>query len=247
MTSSLETAGKRRILLAEDEEHLAFALKLNLEAEGYEVTHVAGGDLALMRLHSDPPYDLLILDIMMPGINGIQVAKIARHQDPHVSIIMLTALGSQEDRLLGLQSGADDYLTKPFVIAELLLKVKRSTERSRLFSQQRPQKPTSQSVQERRIAVGAFDLDVNALVLVSGEAVHQLTALEADVLHEFFRNPGKVLSREYLLEKVWGVSAEANTRTVDNFVVRLRRYLEADSKQPRFLVSVRGRGYQFIP
>jgi two-component system alkaline phosphatase synthesis response regulator PhoP len=238
---------KARILLAEDEEHIAFVLKLNLEQEGYQVIHVPSGDKALMALHSEGPFEVLILDVMMPGVNGIQVAKIARHNDPKVGIIILTAVGSPETRMEGLASGVDDYLTKPFLMEELILRIRRAIDRAKFFQKSDDKSGAIPAPGKKTLSCGDFSLDCDRLLLSGPKGNFHLTALEADVLNEFFSHPGEVLTREYLLTKVWQVSGLAETRTVDNFMVRLRRYLEPHPKEPQHLLSIRGRGYQFQP
>ena len=232
---------KKRILLVEDEPHLAFNIEFNLQAEGYEVVPAANGQIALEKYHDNGPFDLIILDIMIPEINGYEVAKKIRLTDNKTGILMLTAKSAREDILEGLQTGADDYLTKPFHLDELLLRVKRMAVRSSFY--QLDDKQTTETV----LTCGHIKLDTESLELSSPNGDYNLTALEADVLKEFLRNPGRVLTREHLLTKVWGVKGNMETRTVDNFILRLRRYLEKDPSNPLCLESVRGRGYRFHP
>lgn len=230
-------ADKKRILLVEDEPNLAFNLQFNLQTEGFDVVTAVDGLQAIERFDQDGPFDLIILDCMLPEISGFEVAKHIRRKDDQTHILMLTALGKDEDRLKGFESGVDDYVTKPFHLQEFLLRVRRMIRRSQYFQENSP-------TQVLRYA--DFELDPEALRLKAPSGTHTLTAMEADILKEFMSNPNRVLSREHLLEAVWGMKGDIETRTVDNFVVRLRRYLEADPANPRHLVSVRGRGYRLV-
>ena len=231
---------KKRILLVEDEPHLAFNMNFNLQAEGYDVVPAVDGQIALQKFANDGPFDLIILDVMLPEVNGFEVAKSIREHDDQTQILMLTALGKEDDRLRGFEAGADDYVTKPFHLQEFLLRVKRMIKRSQYFHT-----PTDTSSAEV-LRYGPFALNTELLHLVTPTGQHTLTALEADVLREFMQNPKRVLSRQHLLDTVWGMKGDIETRTVDNFIVRLRRYLEVDPGKPVFLVSVRGRGYRLI-
>lgn len=230
-------AVKGRILLVEDEPNLAFTLELNLKAEGYAVDLIRNGQQAYESIAAGGvSHDLYLLDVMLPGRNGLEIAELLRSLDKRAGIIFLTARAGEEDILRGLSIGADDYITKPFRLAELLLKVRRTLQRIALFEQ-------NESFDDAPLVWGPFQLDTVALMIKTPTGLTQLTRLEADVLREFFKNPGKVLSRQHLLKRVWGVSEDMETRTVDNFVVRLRRLIETDPANPRFLRSVRGRGY----
>ena len=238
MNSSEHTSAKK-ILLVEDEPHLAFSLQFNLQAEGFEVVPAANGRVALEKYRSDGPFDLIILDVMIPEIDGFEVAREIRKSDDQTGILMLTARAAEEDRIKGLETGVDDYITKPFHLKELLLRVKRMARRAGYLAPE-----TSEAVDAYIFKHGPFTLDVESLHLTGPQGNHPLTKIEADMLREFIRHPQRVLSREHLLEKVWGIKADIETRTVDNFIVRLRRYLEADPTNPEILVSVRGRGYR---
>lgn len=229
-----------KILLVEDEPHLAFSMQLNLRSEGFDIDHAKTGTEALNLFNTKGPFNLIILDIMIPEPDGFQVAKAIRNKDKHTAIIMLTARASDQDRIQGLEIGADDYITKPFHLKELMLKVKRAVERSELSK-----KNTSQEKTPEVIECGQYRLNVESLELTTPLAVHSITALEADILSEFMRNQNRVLSRDYLLEKVWGMHGNVETRTVDNFVMRLRKFIETDHTHPKVLESVRGRGYRF--
>jgi two-component system alkaline phosphatase synthesis response regulator PhoP len=234
-----------QILLVEDEPHLAFSLKINLEAEGYRVRHVESGTEALKAIAKDS-YSAVILDVMIPELDGFEVARFIRSRDDRTGILMLTARASEQDRILGLEAGVDDYITKPFNLQELLLRVRRMVERSELL------KINNQAVGgsvrtaiNPLIECGPFRLNPDTLDFSGPNGAFILTALEADVLRELMVNHGRVLTRTYLLNNVWKIQGEVETRTVDNFIMRLRRFVEKDPKQPEYLQSVRGRGYRF--
>ena len=227
-----------RLLLVEDEPHIAFSLILNLEAEGFHVVHAATGPKAVQEFATEGPFHAIILDVMLPEMDGFQVAKAIRIQDARVAILMLTARSAENDRLLGFEAGVDDYIAKPFHLKELLARVRRMTERANLYLNRHS------PVDHEEIKVGAIHLDFGQLLLTHNEQSHTVTKLEADFLRELMEQPGRVVSREYLLEKVWGLRASTETRTIDNFVVRLRKMIELDPKNPKLLVSVRGKGYK---
>lgn len=232
---------KKKILVVEDEPNLAFNLQLNLKAEGYDVVLAADGQAALDRFADAGPFDLIILDVMLPELSGIEVAKAIRGKDDQTHILMLTALGKEDDRLRGFEAGVDDYITKPFHLKELLMRVKRMVQRAQYFHSHAEAEAASPILR-----FGPFELDTELLQLKAPTGGFTLTAMEADVLKEFMQNPKRVLSREHLLDAVWGMKGDIETRTVDNFIVRLRRYLEADPTNPKFLLSVRGRGYRLV-
>lgn len=231
---------KKRILLVEDEPNLAFNLDYNLQAEGFDVVPAVDGQIAIDKYIHDGPFDLIVLDVMLPEISGFDVAKYIRERDDQTQILMLTALGQEEDRLRGFEAGVDDYITKPFNLKEFLLRVKRMIRRTQYYMRDTTLIPT------HILRLGPFELDIELLQLTSPTGKHTLTALETDILKEFMSHPQRVLSREHLLERVWGMRGDIETRTVDNFIVRLRRYLEPNPSEPRFLTSVRGRGYRLM-
>jgi len=228
----------KKILLVEDEPHIAFSLQINLQAEGFHVVMATDGRIALEKFQLEGPFDLIILDVMLPELDGFAVAKEIRKKDDQTGILMLTARASEEDRIKGLETGVDDYITKPFHLKELLLRVGRMARRAGYLAE------SSELTVARVFTHGPFVLDFESLQLKGPQGEHSVTKLEADMLKEFFCHPQRVLSREHLLEKVWGIKADIETRTVDNFIVRLRRYLESDPTKPEILVSVRGRGYR---
>lgn len=229
---------KRRILLVEDEPNLAFNIEFNLESEGFEVCLARDGKEALDRFRNEGPFALIILDLMLPEINGFEVASIIRQTDKVTQILMLTARASESDVIQGLERGADDYMTKPFSFKELLLRVKRMADRSELLTQGLRPKNT-------KLQFGSLTWNTESLELCGPTGTHLLTVLEAKVLNEFVHNPDRILSRKHLLSKVWGVNGNVETRTVDNFIMRLRKYIESNPSKPEYLKSVRGRGYKF--
>ncbi len=226
---------KPRIMLVEDEMHLARGICFNLEQDGYLVSHFDKGETALESLRVDR-FNLIILDVMLPGMDGFQVCRQMREIDSRVPILMLTARSEDADRVSGLESGADDYLTKPFNLAEFLLRVKGMLRRSSWY---RPE-----PVEE------GYQFGLNEVFLLSYRAKTaqgeiELTEMEVRVLALFFQRESQVISRGELLESVWGYSSDAETRTLDNFVVRLRKYFERDPSRPVYFQTVRGVGYRF--
>lgn len=226
---------KPRIMLVEDEIHLARGICFNLEQDGYAVSHFDRGETALEALRLER-FNLIILDLMLPGMDGFQVCTLMRALDSRVPILMLTARSEDVDRVSGLESGADDYLTKPFNLAEFLLRVKGMLRRSSWY---RPE-----PVEE------GYQFGVNEVFLLSyrartAQGEIDLTEMEVRVLSLFFQREGQVIPRGDLLESVWGYSSDAETRTLDNFVVRLRKYFERDPSRPVYFQTVRGVGYRF--
>ena len=237
-----------RILIVEDEQHLAQGLCFNLEADGHQVEVTGDGESALQRLYGQRGhFDVVILDIMLPGRDGFEVAADLRRSGEFVPILMLTARGRPEDVLRGFEAGADDYLPKPFELAILLARVRGLLRRSAWMRQVPP--PAAPVVAPEAPETVEFDgktLDLGALELrVRGKA-YRLTLMEADLLRYFLANSGKAVSRKSILEDVWNLHEDTDTRAIDNFVVRLRRYLEEDPTKPRHVLTVRGVGYKFI-
>ncbi len=218
--------------------NLARPLQFNLEQEGYEVRSTPSGKEAL-ALHSRSRFDLVILDIMLEEMDGFEVARQIRQRDQRLPILMLTARSAEQDRIFGLELGADDYIIKPFHLRELLLRVERMIERATWYSaKDRPVK---------KIQVAGHAVDLESLAGSGPRGRLQLTALEADLLETLTSQPNRVFSRSELLEKVWGYRSEVETRTVDNFIVRLRKHFEDEPDQPRHFVSLRGKGYMYVP
>ncbi len=224
------------LLLVEDEPHIAQGLVFNLEEEGYQVTHVESGEQALELLAKNP-YALLILDLSLPGIDGLEVCNLLREQENQIPILMLTARGSEQDRITGLSKGADDYLAKPFNLKEFLLRVAGLLRRAHWQMTQLENK-------HYQFGVNRIDLETHQATTATGTI--QLTELEMKILLLFFDQEGKILSREKLLKQVWGMAPETETRTLDNFIVRLRKYFEIDPTKPDYFRTVRGRGYRFV-
>ncbi len=229
---------KQRILLVEDELNLARPLQFNLEQEGYEVRSTPSGKEALL-LHSREPFDLIILDLMLEEIDGFEVARQLRQRDQRLPILMLTARSAVEDRIHGLELGADDYMIKPFHLRELLLRVERMLQRVTWYAANNPL--------PRTVVIDEYHVDLEKLSADGPRGPLQLTALEADLLEALTSQPNRVFSRGELLEKVWGYHSEVETRTVDNFIVRLRKYFEDEPDQPRHFISLRGKGYMYVP
>ncbi len=230
-----------RLLVVEDESHLATGLKLNFEFEGYEVDIAATGREALTRLARPDPYAAIILDVTLPDTDGFSMCKRLRQAGDFTPVIMLTARSLAEDRVTGLESGADDYLTKPFDLDELLARVRS------LLRRQQWEKGPSGRPQTSQLSFGRARVDFDTHeVTVDGQAL-SLTQLELALLHYLAANAGLVVSRAELLEKVWKLRNYPNTRTVDNFMLRLRRHFEPNPARPVHFLSVRGAGYKFDP
>jgi two-component system alkaline phosphatase synthesis response regulator PhoP len=234
-----------KVLIVEDEQHIAEGLRFNLEAEGYEAHVVPSGEEALdLLLAPETHFDLLVLDVMLPGKDGFSVILEARQAGQLIPTLMLTARGHSSDVLKGFAAGADDYLPKPFELAILLARV-RGLLRRREWLQTSTSGPAPENVYrfggERERSVN-FDL----LELCSGDQTFRLTLMEANVLRFLIQHEGKPVSRKQMIEQIWGLREDTDTRPIDNFIVRLRRYIEDDPTSPRHLVTVRGVGYQFV-
>lgn len=238
MASAESPTDPIRLLIVEDDERLAEGLCANLELEGFATSSVGSGEEGLAALEggSTPP-DLLVLDIMLPGIDGLEVCRRLRADGNTLPILFLTARGSDADRVLGLRLGADDYLTKPFVIEELVLRV-RGILRRAAWSQTPSQTGPVVSIGECRV-----DLSTMRASTMGGEV--SLTEREVMLVRFFAESDGRVLARGELLETVWGYTFDTATRTLDTFVHRLRKHFEADPKHPRHFHTVRGVGYRF--
>jgi two-component system OmpR family response regulator len=235
------TESSKNLLVVEDEEHLAAGLKLNFELEGYRVDTAASGREASERLLQSEGYDGIILDIMLPDMDGFELCRRLRGAGNFTPVLMLTARNAAEDRVTGLDVGADDYLAKPFDLSELLARV-RSLLRRRGWDNTPGERGRDASV----LIFGDARINFDTHEAFCGEESITLTQLEFDLLRYFAENAGRVLSRAELLEKVWMLKNYPNTRTVDNFIVRLRRHFEKDPAKPHFFRSVRGTGYKFV-
>jgi DNA-binding response OmpR family regulator len=229
-----------RILIVEDEQHLANGLRFNLEAEGYEVDLVDNGEDGLRQaLDESRPVDLIVLDVMLPGKDGFAVVSQLRQAGRYVPTLMLTARGRSEDVLRGFGAGADDYLVKPFELEILLARIRGLLRRHEWSSRAPAAGPDLYHFAGKTIDFTNLELKVNGQTL-------PLTLMEANLLRFFIRHESQVVSRKAMLEEVWGLREDTDTRSIDNFVVRLRRYIEKDPAQPRHLLTVRSVGYRFI-
>jgi DNA-binding response OmpR family regulator len=234
-----------RILLVEDEQHLAEGLRFNIEAEGHQAVVASDGEQALrLVLIEQERFDAVVLDIMLPGIDGFAVASELRSAGKYMPILMLTARGRAEDVLKGFEAGADDYLAKPFELTILVARLSGLLRRSRWNEQDLPAAPDA--------VPDVYEFDgrtidfVGMQVRARGES-HPLTLMECELLRYFVRNAGQPVSRASILEDVWNLHEGTDTRAIDNFIVRLRRYIEDRPASPRFLLTVRGVGYKFAP
>jgi DNA-binding response OmpR family regulator len=233
-----------RILIVEDEQHIADGLRYNLEAEQYEVDVVDSGEEALKRLHDkEARYDLVILDVMLPGIDGFSVVAELRQERRFVPVLMLTARGRSEDVLRGLNAGADDYLPKPFELPILLSRVHGLLRRYDWFRQTSATQPSPDTAP---YTFSGKSIDFEQLEVRVGKKRMPLTLMEAELLRYLVQHEGTPVAREAILEEVWGLRDDTETRAIDNFIVRLRRYLEDDPTSPRHLQTIRGVGYRFV-
>jgi DNA-binding response OmpR family regulator len=237
------------IALVEDEEHLAEALLFNLKLEGYRVHHEADGESALQWLLNTPERPAaVLLDVMLPGMDGFEIARQLRAAGNYVPILMLTARDRPEDVLEGFSSGADDYLNKPFDLSILLARLNSLLRRMHWQQGAASVTPPAESVPEVR-NLYEFEgkvIDFDTLEIRAGDKITRLTLMEADLLRYLLGREGRVVSRKEILEEVWRVREDTDTRAIDNFIVRLRRYLEDDPVKPKHLLTVRGVGYRFL-
>ncbi len=234
-----------RILIVEDEPHIADGLRYNLDAEGHEASVANDGERALdIILRDKRPFDVMVLDVMLPGKDGFAVATELRAAGEFIPILMLTARGRPEDVLRGFEAGVDDYLPKPFELPILIARINGLLRRRRW--NEKEQEPVPRSAPD----VYAFEgrtLDFSAMEVRTGDKSYRLTQMECELLRYFVKKAGQPVSRREILEDVWGLHEETDTRAIDNFIVRLRRYLEDRPGAPRYLQTVRGVGYRFIP
>lgn len=231
-----------RILVVEDEEHLASGLQFNLEAEGHEVSTVDTGEGALEALVQPHQFELVLLDVMLPGIDGFQVVRRMRETGDFTPVMMLTARGQSEDILAGFDAGADDYLPKPFDLSILAARMNGLLRRKQwLEGGAPPPEPETESA-----VIGDRTVDFDRQEIQWDGETRQLTLMEANLLRFLVDSAGRTVPRKALLEEVWGVREDTDTRTVDNFIVRLRRYLEPEPSKPRHLLTVRGVGYRLV-
>jgi DNA-binding response OmpR family regulator len=252
-----------RVLVVEDEAHLAKGLRFNLEAEGHSVEVSGDGEAALERLvANNEDFDAVVLDVMLPGKDGFTVVSTLRKAHNYVPVLILTARGRPEDVLQGFAAGADDYLPKPFQLPIFLARLQGLLRRSQwLVAEKTSTKNRAANGKETATASGgaadsapdsevfSFDgktIDFGTLELRVNDATIQLTLMEAKLLRHLIRSKGRTVSRKSILEDVWGLHEDTDTRAIDNFIVRLRRYIEKDPSKPKHLLTVRGVGYRFL-
>jgi DNA-binding response OmpR family regulator len=245
-----------RVLVVEDEAHLAQGLRFNLEAEGYSAEIAGDGESATERLLEKKDYfDVIVLDIMLPGKDGFSVVSELRAARNYVPVLMLTARNRPEDVLKGFAAGADDYLPKPFDLSILLARLQGLLRRSQWMrghqANPEPGDSLSTSPQNNSEDFGTFSfdgktIDFGTLELRTPDNLIHLTLMESELLRHLVRNDGRVVSRKQILEEVWGLHEDTDTRAIDNFIVRLRRYIEDDPAQPKHRLTVRGVGYRFL-
>ena len=237
-----------RILVVEDEQHLGDGLRFNLEAEGYQVEVVETGEEALERLSLAPAFDVVILDVMLPGKNGFEVIAEMRGTGLFTPTLMLTARGHPQDVLRGFEAGADDYLMKPFELAILIARI-RGLLRRRAWLETSSNGTSAPEKRTDTFTFGNEDdktVDFDSLELRVRGRIFRLTLMEAGLLRYLIEHEGKAVSRKMMLQNVWSLQENTDTRPIDNFIVRLRRYLEDDPTKPRHLLTVRGIGYRFV-
>jgi DNA-binding response OmpR family regulator len=242
------------IAVVEDEEHLAQGLLFNLQAEGYRTHHEADGDAALeYLLHPDAPIAAVVLDCMLPGTDGFEIVRTLREQQNFTPVLLLTARSRPEDVLEGIEAGADDYLSKPFDLNILLVRIKSLLRRTAwqrnqaVVSNEAPASETAEpSGPPPEYAFNHRTIRFDELELIAPNRTTHLTVMEADLLRYFTEREGQIVSRKEILEQVWRVHEDTDTRAIDNFIVRLRRYIEDNPAHPQHLVTVRGVGYRFI-
>jgi two-component system alkaline phosphatase synthesis response regulator PhoP len=228
----------KRLMVVEDEAHLAEVIADNLEIEGWTVEVVGDGAEALARIREQPP-DLVLLDVMLPSMDGFAVCEALRAEDNHVPILFLTARAGQDDRVRGLELGGDDYLGKPFELKELIVRVRAILRRAEWFG--------GPSTAGDGLVLGDAQVDFKGFAAQVGDRRYELSQKETMILRALAERPGEVVSRNEILDRVWGYDAFPTSRTVDNFIVRLRRILEPDPRNPRYIHTVRGTGYRLTP
>jgi two-component system, OmpR family, alkaline phosphatase synthesis response regulator PhoP len=238
-------AGMNRILVVEDEQHLAEGLRFNLEAEGYRVEVVDTGEAALELLFGQSKtFDIVVLDVMLPGKSGFDVVSEMRQAGQFIPTLILTARGHSDDVLKGFSSGADDYLTKPFDLTILIARIQGLLRRREWLRNAQPVQARAET-NNGSFTFGDKSVHFDLLELRVRDQVFPLTLMETNVLKYLIQHEGKPVSRKTMLEEVWGLHEDTDTRAIDNFIVRLRRYIEADPTKPRHLLTVRGVGYKF--
>jgi len=229
-----------KILIVEDERHLADGLKFNIEAEGYVAEIAADGEIALGRLGEDT-FDAVVLDVMLPKVDGFEVAKTMRGRGDYTPVLMLTARGRPEDVLQGFEAGTDDYLAKPFDLEIFLARLNGLLRRRQWLERESKSKDVASVV-----TVNGRTIDLENLELRNGDDLVPITLMEAKLLRYLIENEGRAVSRKVILEEVWQLQEDTDTRAIDNFIVRLRRHLEDEPNNPKIVQTVRGIGYRFV-
>lgn len=238
----------KKLLIVEDEENLANGLRFNLELEGFEVTVAPDGKTAYTYLeNAENEFAAVVLDVMLPDTEGFQIARRMRENGDFTPILMLTARSSPEDVLQGFESGTDDYLPKPFELEIFLARLRGLLRRREWFALARQEKPSFESISVGdKFTVNGRTIDFKNLELITATEKIQLTLMEVKLLRYLIENAGEAVSRKTILENVWQLSEDTDTRAIDNFIVRLRRYIETEPNNPQFLLTVRGVGYRFV-
>lgn len=238
-----------KILIVEDEVAMASGLKFNFEEEGYDVVVVGDGPSALEAFNNqkqDASFDLVILDLMLPGMSGYETCREIRKIDTEVSVLVLSARTLSEDKAQAFDCGSDQYMTKPFALPELLSRVRNLLERRRLPRAVDEADEAATTKPAEPVEFGNVRVDYSTFEVHVGDVVHPLTTMEMDLLRYFIEHEGVVLSRSQILEDVWDVRSQVTTRTIDNFVMRLRKILDTQANVPSHIVSIRGTGYRFF-
>ena len=229
-----------KILIVEDEQHLADGLRFNLEAEGFVAEIAEDGEVALERLAA-ATFDAIVLDVMLPKVNGFEVAKAMRERGDYTPVLMLTARGRPEDVLQGFEAGTDDYLPKPFDLEIFLARLKGLLRRKQWLETENKSKTIA-----RLVTVNGRTIDLENLELRWRDEIVPITLMEAKLLRYLIEHEGRAVSRKVILEEVWDLQEDTDTRAIDNFIVRLRRHLEDEPNNPKIVQTVRGIGYKFV-
>ena len=227
----------KKILIVEDELKMIEGLKYNLEFEGYEVDTTIEGNSGLQKVLQNQ-YDLILLDVMLPGVSGFDICKSARKEGVNTPIILLTAKGEEIDKVLGLELGADDYITKPFSLRELLARIKTILRRAPIGKEG--------SVEPEFIGIGNIKVNFKNYQALEGTNEIKMSYKEFEILHYMYMNAGKIIQRDDLMCDVWGIEYDISTRTVDNFILKLRQKIEVDPNNPKIILTVHGIGYKMI-
>jgi DNA-binding response OmpR family regulator len=225
----------KKILIVEDEPNMVKGLKDNLEFEGYEVDTATEGNTGLQKVTGNK-YDLILLDIMLPGVSGLDICRSARKNGVDTPIILLTAKGEEIDKVLGLELGADDYITKPFSLRELLARIKAILRRA----------PAANGNADAMIKIGNIEVNFKNYVALHGIREVKMSHKEFEILHYLYKNEGKTVDRDDLMSNVWGIEYEITTRTIDNFILKLRQKIETDPNNPKIILTVHGIGYKMV-